>query len=306
MFYRLTLLENGADNMATALSERLNRHNKLTDPTLQYSNLARQPGLQAHQWYWQSSHDQSGLRQQVSQLLREAQSKGSLDWAWQQQLQPQIDWRLAVFDMDSTLVQTEVMNQLADAVGIGEQVATITSQCMTGELDFQQGFRQRLSLLAGFPIAELEAIYNSIEFMPGAERLMRNLLARGIYCVIISGGFDYFADRFALHLGMQEAYANPMEQQQGRLTGYASVPILDAQRKLEILEQLTQQQSLQTCQTIAVGDGANDLPMLLGAGLGIAFHAKPLVQQQARHRINQFGLDALLYVMGYSDDVLLD
>jgi phosphoserine phosphatase len=198
------------------------------------------------------------------------------------------------------------MDQLAYAAGIGDQVAAITARCMAGELDFQQSFRQRLGLLAGFSTTGLETIYNSIELMPGAERLMRNLVARGVHCVILSGGFSYFANRFAQRLGMQEAYSNPLEQCEDRLTGSISVRILDAERKLELLQQLTRQQGLQPWQTIAVGDGANDLPMLLGAGLGVAFHAKPLVQQQAQHRISQFGLDTLLYVMGYGDDELLD
>ncbi len=307
MFYRLTLLENKA-NVVNALSPLLDHHSSLTDSilTLHYRSLASRPHIQAHQWSWHYDSDLSHLRDQVDQLLYSIQNRNNIDWVWQQQPQPELDWRLAVFDMDSTLIQAEVIDQLAYTAGIGESVATITAQCMAGGMDFQQGFRQRLSLLAGFPIKDLETIYNSIKLMPGAERLMRNLVALGVHCVIISGGFGYFANRLAQHLGMQEAYANPLEQQNGRLTGTISVPILDAERKLELLEQLTQKKCLQPWQTIAVGDGANDLPMLLKAGLGVAFHAKPLVQQKAHHRINQFNLDTLLYIMGYGDDVLLN
>jgi phosphoserine phosphatase len=232
------------------------------------------------------------------------QQQGLADYVLYEGAQaPQI--KLAVFDMDSTLIQAEVMDQLAYAAGIGEQVAAITASAMRGEIDFQESFKRRLGLLKGFECNDLQAIYDQIELMPGAERLMRNLLKQGVHCVILSGGFSYFADRFAARLGMQEAYSNPLEQQANRLTGGISVPILDADRKLELLTAISQRHGWQREQTLAVGDGANDLPMLAAAGLGVAFHAKPLVIAQAAHHVSHFGLDALLYVLGMADKDLI-
>nr|MCS5558410.1 phosphoserine phosphatase SerB [Oceanospirillaceae bacterium] len=195
--------------------------------------------------------------------------------------------------MDSTLIQAEVMDELAYAAGIGPKVAAITASAMAGEIDFTQSFEQRLALLEGFDIDQLDAIYHTIELMPGAEKLMQQLQAKGIYCAILSGGFSYFADRLAQRLGMQQAFSNPLEQHEGKLTGQISVPILDANQKVTLLEQLRTELGLSMGQCLAVGDGANDLPMLNSAGLGVAFHAKLLVKQQAPQQISHFDLDVL-------------
>ncbi|MFQ3303848.1 MAG: phosphoserine phosphatase, partial [Oceanospirillaceae bacterium] len=190
----------------------------------------------------------------------------------------------------------EVMDELAYAMGIGPQVALITASSMAGELDFEQSFRQRLALLKGFDTAQLSAINQALELMPGAEQLMKGLQKQGVYCAILSGGFSYFADDLAHRLGMQQAFSNSLEEVDGKLTGQVTGVILDAAKKVELLEQLRKTLGLSLSQCLAVGDGANDLPMLNKAGLGVAFHGKPLVRQQAPHQINNFDLDTLLHL----------
>jgi phosphoserine phosphatase len=188
------------------------------------------------------------------------------------------------------------MDELAYAMGIGPQVALITASSMAGELDFEQSFRQRLALLKGFDTAQLSAINQALELMPGAEQLMKGLQKQGVYCAILSGGFSYFADDLAHRLGMQQAFSNSLEEVDGKLTGQVTGVILDAAKKVELLEQLRKTLGLSLSQCLAVGDGANDLPMLNKAGLGVAFHGKPLVRQQAPHQINNFDLDTLLHL----------
>lgn len=252
-------------------------------------------------WQWQMAKAvPEAAKAKLASLLAADKGQGLADYVlYEGEQAPQI--KLAVFDMDSTLIQAEVMDQLAFTAGIGEQISAITASAMRGEIDFQESFERRLGLLEGFDCAVLDEIYDGIELMPGAERLMTNLVKQGVYCVILSGGFSYFADRFAARLGMQEAHSNPLEQIDGKLTGKISVRLLDAERKLELLTEIRQQHGWPVEQTMAVGDGANDLPMLGAAGLGMAFHAKPLVIEQAPHHVSHFGLDALLYVMGLSD-----
>lgn len=260
----------------------------------------------AWQWQWQTNGQHSDeLVSELNALLAEDRANGMADAVLYCAAQAP-DMKLAVFDMDSTLIQAEVMDQLAYQAGIGEQIAAITASAMRGEIDFQESFTRRLGLLKGFDCSDLQTIYEGIELMPGAERLMANLVQQGVHTVILSGGFSFFADQFAARLGMQEAHSNPLEQVDGKLTGDISVRILDAERKLELLTEIRQQHGWQVAQSIAVGDGANDLPMLGAAGLGVAFHAKPLVIEQAPHHVSHFGLDSLLYVLGLSDDELVD
>ena len=274
--------------------------------------LAERPNLFVSRWYWHtgaliSVSEQAQQLQDLENTLRTTLSLGSkekFDLVIRQgELKPAI--KLAVFDMDSTLIQAEVMDEVAKRAGIGDKIAAITARAMAGKIDFTQSFQQRLSLLRGFPEDQLDAIYQSIELMSGAQRLIQNLTHQGVHCVIISGGFTYFSERFTKRLGMQDAYANVLDIQDGKLTGQFKPPIVDGERKLTLLQQLCEQHEWALDETLAVGDGANDLPMLGGAGIGVAFHAKPVVQAQAPHCIQNFGLDALLYGLGWQDSELI-
>ncbi len=207
--------------------------------------------------------------------------------------------RLVCFDMDSTLIQAEVIDELARRHGVGDEVAAITERAMRGELDFQQSFRERMSKLKGLDEAVLAEIAESLPLMDGAERLMKHLKRLGYRTAILSGGFTYFARHLQERLGFDEIHANELVIENGKVTGEVREPIIDADRKVELLREIAAREGLAMEQTIAVGDGANDLKMLAAAGLGIAFRAKPLVRRQARQSISTLGLDAVLYLIGY-------
>jgi phosphoserine phosphatase len=214
--------------------------------------------------------------------------------------------RLAVFDMDSTLIEAEVIDELAKAAGVGEQVSAITERAMRGELDFAASFRERLALLKGLPEAVLADIGDSLRLTEGAETLFSELRRLGYKTAILSGGFSYFAKQLQAKLGIDYVFANELQIVDGVVTGVAVEPIVDAQRKADLLRELAAKEGLRLEQTIAVGDGANDLPMLAIAGLGVAFRAKPLVKQSAKQAISTLGLDGILYLLGFRDRDGLD
>ncbi len=209
--------------------------------------------------------------------------------------------RLVCFDMDSTLIQTEVIDELAAAAGVGPQVAEITERAMLGELDFSESFRRRMALLEGLDESVLNQIAERLPITDGAERLIGALKQLGYRVAILSGGFTYFAEHLKRRLGIDDVHANQLEFEDGRLTGRVTGRIVDGQRKAELLREIAAREGIRLEQVIAVGDGANDLPMLSIAGLGIAFHAKPLVKEQARHSIATVGLDGILYLIGMRD-----
>ena len=207
--------------------------------------------------------------------------------------------RLVCFDMDSTLIQAEVIDELARCHGVGDEVAAVTERAMRGELDFQQSFRERMSKLKGLDESVLAEIAERLPLMDGVERLMKHLKRLGYRTAILSGGFTYFARHLQERLGFDEIHANELVIENGKVTGEVHEPIIDADRNVELLREIAAREGLAMEQTIAVGDGANDLKMLAAAGLGIAFRAKPLVRRQARQSISTLGLDAVLYLIGY-------
>jgi phosphoserine phosphatase len=209
--------------------------------------------------------------------------------------------RLVAFDMDSTLIEAEVIDELAAAAGVGEQVAEITERAMRGEIDFTESFHERVALLKGLSGDVLQEIAERLPVTEGAERLIRNLKSLGYTTVILSGGFNYFGNYLKNKLGIDYVFANELDMEDGIVTGKVTGTVVDGNRKAQLLREIAEKEGIRLEQTIAVGDGANDLPMLSIAGLGIAFRAKPLVQESAQQSISILGLDGVLYLLGYRD-----
>jgi len=256
--------------------------------------------LSAGCFEWQlcgNPQDLAALRTDLQALADEQ----SIDLVYQADSAAREHYRLAVFDMDSTLIKAEVIDELAREAGVFGEVAALTERAMRGELDFCQSFTARLALLKGLPESALQRVFERLCLMDGAERLFAGLKPLGIKTAILSGGFGYFAQKLQQRLGIDWILANALDIKDGKLTGIAKQPIVDANAKAQRLKELAAQQGLRLDQCIAVGDGANDLPMLHFAGLGIAYHAKPKVKAQAHHAISYFGLDGLLYLLGRGD-----
>lgn len=209
--------------------------------------------------------------------------------------------RMIAFDMDSTLIQAEVIDELARVYGVVDQVSKITEAAMNGELDFDQSLRKRLSLLKGLRVDVMDSIAKNLPLTPGAERLIRTVRALGYKTAILSGGFTYFGQYLQRKLGIDYVHANELEIENGMLTGNVIGPIVNGARKAELLQQIAAKENIVLDQVIAVGDGANDLPMIGIAGLGIAFHAKPRVRESAKQQISTAGLDGILYLIGVRD-----
>lgn len=215
--------------------------------------------------------------------------------------------RLICFDMDSTLIQTECIDELAKRAGVGEQVAGITEKAMRGEIDFRESFTQRVALLKGLDSSVLQDIAEHLPITEGTDRLMSVLKKCGYRIAILSGGFTYFGEYLRRKYNIDYVYANELEiGPDGKLTGRYVGEIVDGRRKAELLRLIAQVEKINLAQTIAVGDGANDLPMISEAGLGIAFHAKPKVKAGARQAISNLGLDGVLYFLGFKDSYLGD
>ncbi len=240
-------------------------------------------------------------RRKMTADFLEVSSRVGVDIAFQQDNMYYRNRRLVCFDMDSTLIQTEVIDELARRAGSGEEVSAITAAAMRGEIDFKESFKRRIKTLAGLPESVLKEVAQTLPLTEGAERLLSALKIYGYKTAIISGGFTYFGQHLQKMLGIDYVFANELEIKDGKLTGGYVGPIVDGVKKAEYLRLLAQMEGLATEQVIALGDGANDLLMLNTAGLGIAFQAKPIVRESAQHSISSLGLDGVLYLLGYRD-----
>ena len=237
--------------------------------------------------------------------LMKISSEMGIDFSFQKDNMYRRMRRLICFDMDSTLIQTECIDELAKRAGVGEQVQAITEQAMRGEIDFKESFTRRVALLKGLDASVMQDIAEHLPITEGVDRLMYVLKKYGYKIAILSGGFTYFGEYIQKKYGIDYVYANELEVgEDGKLTGRYVGEIVDGARKADLLRLIAQTEKVNLAQTIAVGDGANDLPMISQAGLGIAFHAKPRVAANARQTINTIGLDGVLYFLGFKDSYL--
>lgn len=241
--------------------------------------------------------DISGMRSRFLDLARER----GVDIGFQEDNAFRRNRRLVAFDMDSTLIQAEVIDELARAAGAGDEVSRITESAMRGEIDFKESLRRRVASLEGLDESVLEEIARTLPLTEGAERLISTLKGLGYKIAILSGGFTYFGKYLQQRLGVDYVHANDLEIENGRMTGRVKGEIVDGARKAELLRSIAEREGIDLKQVIAVGDGANDLPMLDLAGLGIAFHAKPVVKKGAKQAISTLGLDGVLYFLGLRD-----
>ena len=238
---------------------------------------------------------------ELRRALIELTHQFEIDIAFQKESIYRRNRRLVAFDMDSTLIRAEVIDELAKLHGVGDQVAAITAAAMRGEIDFRQSLTRRVALLAGLHAQRLQQVVHSISLADGAERLTSTLKRLGYKTAILSGGFSFFGKHLQARLGIDYVFANDLEIQNGLVTGRLAAEIIDGPKKAELLEAIACQENISLDQVVAVGDGANDLPMLNVAGMGIAFHAKPVVRESASHSVSHLGLDSILYLLGVRD-----
>lgn len=244
-------------------------------------------------------------RELMQSKLMHLASEQEIDFSFQRDDMYRRMRRLICFDMDSTLIQTECIDELAARAGVGDQVKAITERAMRGEIDFKESFTERVALLKGLDASVMQDIAEHMPITEGADRLMSVLKRCGYKIAILSGGFTFFGEQLRRRYGIDYVYANELEiDENGKLTGRYVGDIVDGKRKAELLKLIAQVEQVNLAQTIAVGDGANDLPMIAEAGLGIAFHAKPRVKATAQQSINNIGLDGVLYFLGFKDSYL--
>lgn len=282
-------------NATVCLSEK----NAFETNETKTSNLPTPPINIAYQYHISNAtNDLAYLRQSCLELADKLQ----IDVAIQADDEFCKRRKLVCFDMDSTLIEQEVIVELAKRYGIGEQVAEITESAMRGEIDFTQSFTQRVALLKGLSTDVLEDIAKNLVITEGAATLVSTLKSLGYHTALISGGFTYFAHYVQNQLGIDEVYANVLDIKDGVVTGKVKPPIVDAVKKAEILQTIAKDLKIDLQQVVAVGDGANDLQMIALSGLGVAFRAKPLVKQSAKQSISNLGLDGVLYLLGVADN----
>ena len=243
-------------------------------------------------------------KEQMQKDLMELASALDFDVSMQEDTIYRRSRRLICFDMDSTLIETEVIDELAIKAGVGDEVKAITEAAMRGEVDFNESFVQRVALLKGLDVSVMREIAENLPMSEGIERLMTVLKRTGYKIAILSGGFTYFGNYLKQKFGIDYVYANELEVEDGKLTGRHLGDIVDGKRKAELLRLIAQVENVNIMQTIALGDGANDLPMLSTAGLGIAYHAKPKVKADAKQSISTIGIDGVLYFMGFKDSYI--
>ena len=244
-------------------------------------------------------------RELMQSKLMHLASEQEIDFSFQRDDMYRRMRRLICFDMDSTLIQTECIDELAARAGVGDKVKAITERAMRGEIDFKESFTERVALIKGLDVSVMQDIAEHMPITEGADRLMSVLKRCGYKIAILSGGFTFFGEQLRRRYGIDYVYANELEiDENGKLTGRYVGDIVDGKRKAELLKLIAQVEQVNLAQTIAVGDGANDLPMIAEAGLGIAFHAKPRVKATAQQSINNIGLDGVLYFLGFKDSYL--